>query len=271
MMKLGVMAFLDDNVEIRFSDVSKLGFDTCQLVCWNDTYYTDDMAKKVIRASRESGVEITAFWCGWPGPAVWNFIEGPLTLGLVPPEYRFIRMEVLKKGSEFAKKINVSQLATHVGFIPEDPNDRNYKGLLATLRVIVAKCKENGQKFLFETGQETPVTLKRAIEELGFDNVGINLDPANLLLYGKANPIDALDIFGQYVCGVHAKDGEYPTNGMRLGEEKPLGEGRVNFPALIEKLKKLGYDGAITIEREISGEQQIADILKAKKILERLI
>ena len=125
--------------------------------------------------------------------------------------------------------------------------------------------------FRFETGQETPITLLRTIHDIGTDNLGINLDPANLLMYGKANPVDALDVFGQYVRGVHAKDGEYPTNGRQLGVEKPLGEGRVNFPALLAKLKTLGFCGALTIEREISGPQQIADIQKAKAMLAALL
>ncbi|KYH38344.1 MAG: hypothetical protein AYL31_011640 [Candidatus Bathyarchaeota archaeon B26-1] len=89
-------------------------------------------------------------------------------------------------------------------------------------------------------------------------------------MYGKANPVDALDIIGTYVRGVHAKDGEYPTNGRELGKEKPIGEGRVDFPALISKLKALGYRGALTIEREISGPQQIEDIKRAKAYLEAL-
>ena len=128
-----------------------------------------------------------------------------------------------------------------------------------------------GLGFWFETGQETPITLLRTIHDIGTDNLGINLDPANLLMYGKANPVDALDVFGQYVRGVHAKDGEYPTNGRQLGVEKPLGEGRVNFPALLTKLKALGFSGALTIEREISGPQQIADIQKAKQMLTALL
>ena len=129
-------------------------------------------------------------------------------------------------------------------------------------------CKKNGQYFLFETGQETPVTLLRTIEDVGTGNLGINIDPANLLMYGKANPTDALDVFGKYVRGVHGKDGEYPTNGRHLGAEKPMGEGRVNFPVFIAKLKEIGYDGAITIEREIEGEEQIRDIINAKALLE---
>ena len=90
-------------------------------------------------------------------------------------------------------------------------------------------------------------------------------------MYGKANPVDALDIIGTYVRAVHAKDGEYPTNGRQLGVEKPLGEGKVNFPLLISKLQSLGYSGAVTIEREISGSQQIEDIKRAIQVLSRLL
>ena len=129
----------------------------------------------------------------------------------------------------------------------------------------------NGQNFLFETGQETPVTLKRLIMDTGLKNVGINLDPANLIMYGKANPVDALDVFGEYVMGVHAKDGKYPTNGNELGVETRIGEGKVNFPAFIAKLKEVGYDGAVTIEREISGEEQIRDIKESITYLNDLI
>ena len=132
-------------------------------------------------------------------------------------------------------------------------------------------CKANGQYLLFETGQETPITLKRTIEYVGTGNLGINLDPANLLLYGKANPCDAVDIFGDYVRGVHGKDGQYPTDPNYLGEEKRIGDGRVNFPCLIKKLKEHGYDGSITIEREIDGDKQIEDILYAKEFLGGII
>ena len=132
-------------------------------------------------------------------------------------------------------------------------------------------CKANGQLFLFETGQETPVTLKRTIEDIGLDNVGINLDPANLLLYGKANPIDAVDVFGEYIRDVHAKDGCYPTDGRELGKEMPIGQGRVNFPELIKKLKEKGYDATLIIEREIKGEKQRVDILAGKEYLEKYI
>lgn len=270
-MKLGVIIPLTNSPEEEFKLVRDLGFPTCQLNGWNQTLFTQDIAQQVTTASKKYAVEISAFWCGWEGPQVWDFIDGPLTLGLVPVTYRLDRLKMLMRGSEFTARIGVRDLTTHVGFIPEDPNDPEFKSLVTTLRYLAQTCREKGQNFLFETGQETPVTLLRTIEAIGLDNVGVNLDPANLILYGKANPVDALDVFGRYVWGVHAKDGLYPTSGSNLGQEVPLGQGKVNFPALVARLKEAGYDGALTIEREISGDQQKIDILAAKVFLEKLI
>jgi sugar phosphate isomerase/epimerase len=136
---------------------------------------------------------------------------------------------------------------------------------------VVSHCQANGQLFLYETGQETPVTLLRAIQDVGLDNQGVNLDTANLILYGKGNPVDALDVIGNHVRGIHAKDGFYPTDPRHLGKEVPIGQGKADFPRVIKRLKELGYRGPITIEREISGPQQIEDIRKAKVYLEKLI
>ena len=270
-MELGVIISLNERLDQKLAQLADLGFTTCQISCWNVERYTEDTASMVKQSLRAHGIRISTFWCGWSGPAVWNFYEGPLTLGLVPEQCRQKRMEDLKVGSDFAQKLGVSQIATHVGFIPEDPNNEQYPKIIAALREVAEYCAANGQKLLFETGQETPVTLLRAIQDVGTGNLGVNFDPANLILYGKANPVDALGMIGKYVCDVHAKDGCYPTDGKTLGRETSLGEGQVNYSALIRALKDLGYDGAITVEREISGEQQIADILKAKYLLENLI
>jgi sugar phosphate isomerase/epimerase len=103
------------------------------------------------------------------------------------------------------------------------------------------------------------------------DNQGVNFDLANLILYGKANPVDAIEILGPYVQGIHAKDGLWPTNPKDLGQEVPIGTGKVDFPHIIERLKQLNYRGAVTIEREISGPKQAADIRQSKEYLEKLI
>ena len=175
----------------------------------------------------------------------------------------------------FATKINVPRVATHVGFLPENMNDPEYLGIVAAIRQIVAVYKKLGICFLFETGQETPITLLRVIEEVAmdgkYDNIGINMDTANLILYGKANSADAITVFGKYVMDTHIKDGLYPTNGKDLGKEVKVGDGLANIPEVIKRLKAVGYTGNYIIEREIKGEQQLADILHAKKYLEEIL
>lgn len=272
-MKIGIMVQLFARGECgqKFADLRAMGLSSCQLVIWERELLTEAVAAEVRAEAARHGVEISAFWCGWEGPRVWDFYDGQLTLGLVPDAYRFRRMEMLLEGSEFAKKIGVTNLVTHAGFMPENPYDPHYAATLAALRPVVQRCRSNGQNFLFETGQETPVTLMRAIHDLGEEHLGVNLDPANLILYGKANPVDALDVFGSKVMGVHGKDALYPTDGRHLGTEMPLGQGKVDFPRLIPRLKEVGYDGPITIEREITGDQQRRDILQAKALLEQLI
>lgn len=270
-LRLGVIVGLTEEPEKDLARVKELGLPTCQVSCWNSALLTPELARRLKDASLDTGVEITAIWAGWPGPAIWDFYGGPITLGLVPVAYRAMRVEALKKASDFAREVGVQDVITHAGFIPENPNDPAYPELIVALRHIAMYCKRNGQYFSFETGQETPTTLLRAITDVGTGNLGVNLDPGNLIMYGKANPVDALDVIGKYVRGVHAKDGEYPTTGQKLGHEKPLGQGRVNFPAFVAKLKDCSYTGALTIEREISGEQQVADIKLAMDLLRPLL
>ena len=271
-MELGAFIVFAQNIEEKFKDLVQIGLHTCQLEVSEVKDYTQENALWIKSLAEKYGVKITAFWCkaALEGPCVWDFVEGPGTIGLVPPVFRHRRMENMLKGSDFAKAMGVENIITHVGFLPENPSTAEFQELVAVLKYIAKYCKANGQFFLFETGQETPVTLRRTIEAIGMDNLGINLDPANLILYGKGNPIDALSVFGEYVRGVHAKDGNYPTTGSKLGKETPLGEGMVDYPRFIQKLKAIGYDGALTIEREISGEEQRRDIVKAKELLEAL-
>lgn len=277
-MRVGVIVIVENgtNVDAKFSELKAMGMESCQIVCWDRAVlHSDAMAQAINDAVKKHGVAITAFWCGWGGRKVWDFYEGQLTLGLVPAAWRADRVQMLLEGSDFAKKVGATDFVTHVGYLPENPYDPNYQDVLVAVKTVVEKCRENGQNFLFETGQETPVTLKRAIQDieatLGKGNIGINLDPANLIMYGKANPVDALEVFGEYVMGVHGKDGCYPTDGHYLGAEVPVGRGKVNYPAFIAKLKEVGYDGDITIEREIEGDEQIQDIRMAKELIESLI
>ena len=273
MNKLGVLIVLghetDINEEMR--KAREIGCECCQLSVWDPALYTDEKAEEIARAARENGIEISTLWAGWSGPKEWNFTGGPVTLGIVPEAYRMKRTEEILKGADFAVKLGVSRIATHAGFLPESPCDPSYPGVIATLRYIAKSCKSRGICFLFETGQETPVALLRVIEELGYDNVGINMDTANLILYGKANSADAISVFGKYVMDTHIKDGFYPTDGMHLGCEVAVGEGLANFPEVIKRLQAANYTGNYIIEREIKGEQQTKDIIKAMELLKDIL
>ena len=272
-MRIGTMVSFGsmEGLEEKFQRVKEFGMDSCQLSAWNPKIWTDENAKIVADLLDKYGITVSAFWCGWEGYMVWNFYEGQLTLGLVPPESRRMRIQNLCDGADFAKKLGITDVATHMGFIPENPYDPNFMPFCVGVREVALHLKQNGQYLLFETGQETPVTMLRCFEQVGTDNLGINLDTANLILYGKANPVDALEVFGKYVRNLHAKDGFYPTNGHDLGKEARIGDGKVDFKGVFTKLKELGYDSFVTIEREISGDQQTADIIYAKKYLEDII
>ena len=258
------------NWEEEFRKALDMELGVCQLCIWDmDIFNNPKHAENILSAVRSTGIKITSVWAGYDGPREWNFTYGPSTIGLVPAGYRGMRLASLKQAADFALKIGVNYVATHVGFLPEDPNDPNFVGTVGALRNLCKYLKNQGQYFLFETGQETPVTLLRAIHGIGMDNVGINMDTANLILYGKANSVDALEVFGKYVMETHIKDGFYPTDADHLGREVAVGQGLANIGAVTKKLSELGYTGAYIIEREIRGEEQIRDILLARDLLRK--
>ncbi len=268
-MKIGVLVNFKKGTDLvaKFKEVKSLELDTCQLCVWDTSLCTEENVEYIKGAVSESGIEISTFWAGWRGPTTWNFYEGQYDLGLVPDEYRADRLADLTAFAEFASKLGIENFATHVGFMPENPADERYLKTVYALRGLCNFLAKHGMRFLFETGQETPVVLMRAKEDIGTGNIGVNLDTGNLILYGKANPVDALDMIGNMVFDVHLKDGTYPTDGRSLGKEVRLGDGKVNIREFLPKLKSLGYTGSLTIEREISGEKQIADIVYARDLI----
>lgn len=267
-LRLGLIIGIGKDPSAAMVKVRDLGLPSCQV--YVDEFDPNGVAP-LRQALDQNTIEATSFVVGGPGREVWDFYEGPLTIGLVPRETRAARIAHLKKASDFAKQCGIPAVQTHAGFIPENPNDPLYKEAVAAMREVAEHCKRNGQNFRYETGQETPITLVRAIRDVGLDNQGVNFDLANLILYGKANPVDAIEILAPYIQGIHAKDGLFPTNPRQLGEEVPIGKGKVDFPLIIARLKELQYGGAVTIEREISGPKQIEDVRAAKEYLEALI
>jgi len=258
--------------EEHFRRVRELGFDNCFLSL--DGYiggFTAAVVSQFRDLIAKYGLTVTAVEVVGPGRLEWNFTEGPSTIGLVPATSRAARIDALRQVSGFAKQLGIAQVQTHCGFIPEDPADPLYPQAVEAIREVARICQDNGQYFLMETGQETPTTMSRALRDVAMPNLAVGLDTANLILYGKANPVDAVDILGPHIRSIHAKDGRWPTDPSKLGEEVLIGTGLVNFKEVFTKLHRLGYAGAVTIERETSGPQQIEDVRQEKIYLENIL
>lgn len=248
--------------------VKRFGLSTCQL---GVGMASPELAAPIRIAAARYEVTITALMTLGEGRMVWNLRDGPKTIGIIPPNTRAERVAALKRASDLAKACGVKAVHTHCGFIPENPNEPLYAESVEVIKEVATHLRDNGQIFLMETGQETPVTLKRVIDDVGMDNLAVNLDVANLILYGKGEPVGALDVIGKHVRGLHAKDGMYPQDPYGLGNEVPIGKGRVRFPEVFEALHQLNYHGPVTIEREISGPEQEREITASKIYLEQLL
>jgi len=271
-MALGLVIQPAQGPEKTIARVHDLGLSNCFLSmdAWLGKY-SSSLAQQVKGLLEKYQVTATAAEVVGPGTLIWDFVKGPSTIGLVPRATRTARMDALKQTSDFAKLLGIRQVQTHCGFLPEDPADPLYDEAVLAIREVAQHCAGNGQMFLMETGQETPTTMSRAIKDVNLPNLAVGLDTANLILYGKANPVDAVDIIGTHVRSIHAKDGKWPTDPMKLGEEVLIGTGIVNFREVFTKLHRLGYQGAVTIERETSGPQQIVDVKKEKAYLEKIL
>lgn len=195
------------------------------------------------------------------------------TVGFIPPATRAEREARTIEISDFAAAIGVKSIACHIGFVPADDTNENYIAVRAMVRRICDHAAKHGQTFALETGQEPAATLLHFLNDVQRDNIGINFDPANMILYGTGDPIEALGILGSRVISVHAKDGDWPPKDVpgALGTERPLGQGSVGMPRFVAKLKEIGYKGTMNIEREIEDlEQRYADMKMAVGLLESL-
>ncbi|MBV8812823.1 MAG: sugar phosphate isomerase/epimerase [Acidobacteriaceae bacterium] len=195
------------------------------------------------------------------------------TVGLVPKNTRAERVARTKEVSNTARQLAIDSVACHIGFIPDKPENPLYGEVLEVTRDICDHCAKNGQRFTLETGQEPAKVLLRFIADAARPNLKINFDPANMVLYGTGDPIEALDVLREHVISVHCKDGDWPPvdKPAALGQERPLGAGSVDIPRFIAKLKEIGYRGVLNIEREEPDpNKRAADIRRAVKLLKSL-
>jgi sugar phosphate isomerase/epimerase len=192
------------------------------------------------------------------------------TVGYMPPATRAEREQRTFDVSDFAAGLGIPGLATHIGALPDDRSDEEYVALRDLVRRICDRCAGHSQSFALETGQESAEALRRFIIDVDRPNLGVNFDPANMVLYGSGEPMRALETVREWVISVHCKDGVGPSAPGTLGTETPLGAGDVGMQPYVGKLREIGYTGPLVIEREIVGEAQRADIREAVALLNRL-
>jgi len=248
------------------AEIRSLGVRCGQLGIPGDLPLDDSVAAKwkaEIEAAKFTVVTVVA---SYNGESYADIPTVQRTVGFIPGATRQEREERTREISDFAAALGVGSIACHIGFVPEDTTHPDYIAVREMVRRIADHAAGHAQTFALETGQEPAHVLQRFLKDVHRPNVGINFDPANMILYGTGDPIEALKVLGPHVLSVHAKDGDWPPAGQpdALGAERPLGQGSVGIPRFVNTLKEIGFRGPLNIEREAENQQErMADIRNA--------
>lgn len=270
---IGVFASVDAGLGVKLEVAHDLGIPTIQLHAPHRESRTQANADAFLARLAKYNIKLSAVFCGFDGESYADIPTVSKTVGLVPPETRAERTKELKEIADFAKVLGCSVVGLHIGFVPHDTSSTLYKEVLAIAQEVCDYCAAQGQAIHLETGQETADDLLQFIGDVKRNNLFINFDPANMILYGNGEPIAALKKVAKYVRSIHCKDGKWAANpGQEWGQEVPLGEGDVGMENYLLTLKEIGYDGPLTIEREIpqEPERQKAEISHAVNLLSSL-
>jgi len=271
-LEIGVMFWAKESPLETLRSVKALGVQCGQLGVPGE-YVIGGNTQDWLEALRIERFAVATVVCSYAGESYADFPTVMRTVGFVPPSTRNERIARTKYVADFASQLSVESVACHVGFVPEDRNTALYREMVDVVRQICDHCAGLHQSFAMETGQEPPAVLLRFLMDVGRPNLKINFDPANLILYGTGDPLEALDVLAPHIISVHCKDGDYPPTDQpnALGTEQPLGQGSVNIPAFVEKLKQIGYRGILSVEREeLDAVKREADIRAAVKLLKEL-
>ena len=235
--------------------LDELGIDVVQIACGDPHHASWDEGDRMPEVARSAGFCMSGAMLGFPGEDYTTPQTIHKTGGFGDPALRARRLETLAWGLERTKALGLSNLMFHAGFLP-DPSDPDRKPFLDTLAKAADMAKAKGISIAFETGQETAELLKRTLEELKATNVGVNFDPANMLLYDMGDPIRAVELLGPSIRSVHVKDANRPKVKGTWGQEVPLSQGQTNTKLFVQTLKKVGYRGPLVIEREVGNQQE---------------
>jgi sugar phosphate isomerase/epimerase len=252
---IGVFAGIDAGLGVQLEVAQELGVPTIQLHTPTAAMRTPAAAEAFLARLADAGITLTCVFGGFEGESYASIQASQETVGLVPAATRAARLAEMKEISDFTKLLGCNVVALHLGFIPHDVESPVFREVTAVTQELCDHVKANGQNLHLETGQESADGLLAFHQAVGRDNLFVNFDPANMILYGTGEPIEAVKKLGPLVRSVHCKDGTWAENpGKEWGCEVPFGDGDVNAGAFLAALLEIGYDGPLTIEREIPQE-----------------
>lgn len=271
---IGVFASIDAGLGVHLEVAKELGVPTIQVHAPHAGTRNPEAAAAFLGRCADAGISITAVFGGFDGESYADIATTARTVGLVPEETRAARVGEMKEISDFTRLLNCDTVALHIGFVP-DSTSPDYRQLIAATQDLLDHVRSNGQNLHLETGQESADHLLHFIGDVQRDNLFINFDPANMILYGTGEPIEALRKVGHLVRSIHCKDARWAApevRGTAWGQEVALGEGDVGMENYLRTLNELGYTGPLTIEREIPQDpvRQKADIGHAVNLLTSL-
>jgi L-ribulose-5-phosphate 3-epimerase len=218
----------------------------------------------------KNGVALVSGMFGTAGEDYSTLESIRRTGGVVPDGTWPENWRNIQASADIAQKLGLKLVTFHAGFLPHEPGDPKFQTLLQRISLIADLFAAKGIDLGFETGQETAETLGAFLRMLGKPNVGVNFDPANMILYDKGDPIAALQALGPWLKQCHIKDAVKTKVPGSWGAEVPVGTGEVDWRAFLLTLDKLGFKGDLAIERE-AGEQRVADIRTARQYLGDII
>ena len=187
------------------------------------------------------------------------------TGGIVPDDCWQYNQKLFTKALHLTAELGVDYISMHAGFIDESNEEHRIK-FTDRIKSFADAADAKEIKLLLETGQETAEALRNFLEELDHPALAVNFDPANMILYDKGNPIDAVHILGPWIEHIHIKDAIRTKEPGTWGQEVPWGDGQVRPVAFLTALEDIGYDGALAIERE-AGNSRFEDIRHAAELL----
>jgi len=191
------------------------------------------------------------------------------TGGVVPDATWPETWKNIQADAEVAQRMGLTLVTFHAGFLPHEDSDPSFAKLLARLRQVADLFAAKKMTVGLETGQEEASTLAAFLKKLDRANVGVNFDPANMILYDKGDPVAALRTLGPWVKQCHMKDAVRTKKPGTWGEEVRLGTGQVDWKGFFVALNAIGFKGNLNIERE-AGKERVADIRAAREYLEKL-